>query len=84
MLGSNPSTDSGPKTETGCREMPRFVLSFGIGREAINPFNRCSRSLFVCCWRLSFRAPAPWSAFQDVTVMQQSIEHCRDGGRIAE
>jgi hypothetical protein len=34
MLGSNPSADSGAKTEAGCREMPRLVFedpNFGIG-----------------------------------------------------
>jgi len=34
MLGSNPSADSGAKTEAGYREVPRFVfqdLGFGIG-----------------------------------------------------
>jgi hypothetical protein len=83
MLGSNPSADSGAKTKAGCREMPRFVFKLWDWREAINPFKRYSRSLFVCS-RLGFRTPTPWAAFQDMTVMQESIEHRGDSGRIAE
>ena len=73
-----------PKTKAGCREMPRFVFELWDWRKAINPSKRYSRSLFVCSWRLCFRTPTAWAAFQDVTVMQQSIEHGGDGRRIAE
>jgi hypothetical protein len=40
MLGSNPSADSGAKTEAGYREMPRFAFGDAWLRdwhEAINP-----------------------------------------------
>lgn len=39
MLGSNPSADSGPKTEAGCLNgIPfRILINLGIGTKAINP-----------------------------------------------
>jgi hypothetical protein len=39
MLGSNPSADSGPKTEAGClNHTPfRILIALGIGTKAINP-----------------------------------------------
>ena len=34
--------------------------------------------------QVRFRSPTPWSAFQDVTVVQQTVEHGGDGGAVTE
>jgi len=44
-LGSDPSADSGAKTEAGCRKMPRFVFELRDWQQAINPFKECAPSL---------------------------------------
>jgi hypothetical protein len=49
MLGSNPSADSGAKTEAGCRKMPRLdrmAKELRDWHKAINPIKECSPSLF--------------------------------------
>ena len=54
MLGSNPSADSGTKTEAGCPfwhpvlSYIRSFPNFGIGTNAINPSTNRPRSLFPC------------------------------------
>ena len=34
--------------------------------------------------QVCFRSPTPWSAFQDVTVVQQTVEHGGDGRAVTE
>ena len=29
-------------------------------------------------------SPTPWTAFENVTVMEETIQHCRHGGRVAQ
>ena len=29
-------------------------------------------------------SPTPWTAFKNVTVMEETIQHCRHGGRVAQ
>src|SRR5713101_10019620 len=34
--------------------------------------------------QVCFRSPTPWSALQDVTVVQQTVEHGGDGRAVTE
>ena len=40
--------------------------------------------LLLATRRCGLGAPAPWTALEHVTVVQQPIEHCADSGHIAE
>lgn len=86
-LGSDPSADSGAKTEAGCRKMPRFVLELRDWHKAINPIKRGSPSLFVRLFiagQLRFRAPAPRTALENVTMMEEAVEHRGHSGSVAQ
>ena len=34
--------------------------------------------------QVHFGSPTPWAAFQNVTVMEEAVEHGGDGGAVAE
>jgi len=85
MPGGNPSADSGARTEAGCRRCPVWFPELRTWRHAINPIKKWPRSLFlVRIGRLHFRSPASRPTFEEMTVMQEPVEHCRDGRGIAE
>jgi hypothetical protein len=41
-------------------------------------------SCFLLIRQVCFGSPAPWSAFQDVTVMEQAVQHGGDCGAVTE
>ena len=84
-LGSDPSADSGAETEAGCRRYPVWFFELRTWHKAINPIKRSPRSLaLTVVGHLSFRSPAAWSAFQDMSVMEKSVEHGGDGRGVAQ
>ena len=83
MLGSNPSADSGAKTEAGYRRCPVWFSKLRDWHKAINAIKECSLSLVRFGW-LHSCSPASRSAFQDMAMMEESVQHRGDGGSVAE
>src|SRR3990172_5249310 len=40
--------------------------------------------LCLLIWQVHFGSPTPWAAFEHVTVVEEAVEHCGDGGAVTE
>jgi hypothetical protein len=72
-----------------CVNGPRGSLQKRPMGDGSKPTNGAARnlillSLFLLLRQARFCAPALWAAFQDVTVVEQAVEHSGDGGAVAE
>jgi hypothetical protein len=68
---------------------PRGSLQKRPMGDGSKPANGAARnlillSLFLLLRQARFCAPASWAAFQDVSVVEQAVEHGGDGGAVAE
>jgi hypothetical protein len=78
-----------PCTGARIRHRPRGSLQKRPMGDGSKPANGAARnlillSLFLLLRQARFCAPASWAAFQDVSVVEQAVEHGGDGGAVAE